>query len=68
MKKAYTELDFHLGFLSAYDLAGSLMVRDLSESPKGLEQDIEKLMQDQQLLEKDYRISCEKTLKFKAKQ
>ncbi len=52
-------IDFSTSFLSAFDIGGSLIFGVLQEESRS-ENDMNKLMSDQNNLENDYKTACEK--------
>lgn len=49
-------------FLSIFDIEGSIFLDDSYLHSSGLEQDMKKLMQDQNALERDYKLGIDRVL------
>jgi len=57
------DLDYSRSFLSSFDISGILLLQDNNWQSKGIEDDYKQLMNDHDVLEKDYRNAVEKVLK-----
>lgn len=59
----FYDFDYSASFLSCFDISGSLLLQDNGWQSKKTKDDYEQLMNDQDVLEKDYRNAVEKVLK-----
>lgn len=67
MKRPYLSgLDYSTSLLSAFDISGSLLLRNPLCQPKGINHDLKQLMNDLDTLEEDYRTAYEKVAKDQA--
>lgn len=64
MKRSYLgDIENSDLLLSIFNLPGFLIQNDSSYQSKGLEGDLEKLLQDQYIIEQDYRLAVERIYK-----
>ena len=64
---SFYDLDYSASFLSGFDISGTLLLQDNTGQSKKIKDDYEQLMNDHDVLGKDYRNAVEKVLKDNAK-
>ncbi len=62
----FYDFDYAASVLCTFDISGTLLFQDSSEQSKKIKNDYEQLMNDHDVLEKDYKSAVEKVLKDNA--
>jgi len=66
MKSTYTyPVNYSSALLSAFDIEGSLLMGNIALPTNGLQQDMNRLIKDQKVLEEDYLSACKKLTEHK---
>ena len=60
---SFYDFDYSASFLSTFDIRGTLLLQDSTWQSKKIKNDYEQLMNDHDILEKDYKSAVEKVLK-----